>query len=210
MVWAPFANKRGMLTGTIVELAPLRPEHAADLFEAGREPEIWRYMPITGFDSQAAVERWIAEAQEAEAAGREQPFAIIELSTGRAVGSTRYLDIRPEERALEIGWTWLAPAVQRTGLNREAKFLLLRHAFETLGLLRVAFFTDAENGRSRAALVRLGTTYEGTLRLHRARERNNFARNSAAYSVIAPDWSGVKLRLELSLGRHARLSRIAR
>jgi RimJ/RimL family protein N-acetyltransferase len=199
-----------MLTGSFVGLTPLRPEHAAELFEAGREPEIWRYMPITGFESPADVEGWIAEAREAEATGREQPFAIIELSSGRVVGSTRYLDIRREERALEIGWTWLAPAAQRTGLNREAKFLLLREAFETQGFLRVAFLTDAENGRSRSALVRLGATYEGTLRLHRARERNNFARNSAAYSVIAPDWSGVKLRIELSLGRHARLSRIAR
>lgn len=207
MVWEPFANKRGMLKGSLVELAPLRPCHAADLFEAGRDPEIWRYMPIAGFDLLAAVEGWIAEAQEAEEAGRELPFAIIELSTGRAVGSTRYLDIRREERALEIGWTWLAPAAQRTGLNRESKFLLLRHAFETLGQLRVAFFTDAENGRSRSALVRLGATYEGTLRLHRARERNGFARNSAAYSVIARDWPSVKVRLELSLKRHARLSR---
>ncbi|MGP6158999.1 MAG: GNAT family N-acetyltransferase [Vulcanimicrobiaceae bacterium] len=199
-----------MLIGSLVELTPLRPEHAADLFEAGREPEIWRYLPITGFESLGAVEAWIAEAEQAEAAGKEQPFAVIDLRTGRAVGSTRYLDIRPQERAREIGWTWLTPSVQRTGLNRETKFLLLRHAFETLGVLRVAFFTDAENGRSRSALVRLGATYEGTLRLHRARERNNFSRDSAAYSVIAPDWPGVKLRLELWLGRHARLTRSVR
>jgi RimJ/RimL family protein N-acetyltransferase len=199
-----------MLTGTLVDLVPLHPSHAAELFEAGRDPELWRYMPISGLDSSAAVERWIDEAQAAESAGTEQPFAVVERHTGRAVGSTRYLDVKPDERALEIGWTWLEPRVQRSGLNREAKFLLLRHAFETLGVLRVAFFTDAENGRSRSALVRLGATYEGTLRLHRARARNNFARNSAAYSIIAPDWSGVKLRLELSLGKHARLSHSVR
>jgi N-acetyltransferase len=198
------------MQGLLVELAPLRPEHAADLFEAGRDPEIWRYMPTTGFHSLADVERWVEEAQRAEADGLEQPFAIVELRSGRAVGSTRYLDIRPVERALEIGYTWLAPSAQRTGINREAKFLLLCRAFEELGMLRVAFFVDEQNGRSRSALVRLGATYEGTLRLHRAQPRNDFARNSAAYSIIAPDWPAVKMRLELSLRRHARLSRSVR
>jgi len=190
-----------MVPGRSIDLEPLEHRHAADLFRAGARPEIWRFMPIRGFANEAAVTRWIDSALEAAAAGRELPFAIVDRASGAVIGSTRYLDIRPEERSLEIGWTWLAPSHQRTSVNTEAKYLLLRHAFEERGVLRVAFFTDAQNGRSRAALVRLGAVYEGTLRLHRARAINGFERDSAAYSIIAPEWPSLKSRLESKLRR---------
>jgi len=190
-----------MLTGRTIDLEPLELRHAADLFHAGARPEIWRHMPIRGFTTPAGAIRWIETALEAAAGGREEPFAIVDRSSGRAVGSTRFLDIRPDERALEIGWTWLAPSHQRTAANTEAKYLLLREAFEERLVLRVAFFTDAQNGRSRAALVRLGATYEGTLRLHRARAINGYERHSAAYSIIAPEWPSIKARLESKLRR---------
>ncbi len=190
-----------MLIGRFVELVPLAREHGADLFAASARPDIWRHMPLRGFTDLSAVHRWIDAARFAAAEGREEPFAIIDRATGRAVGSTRYLDIRFEERALEIGWTWLGVAHQRTRANTESKYLLLRRAFEERDVLRVAFFTDAQNGRSRAALVRLGATYEGTLRFHRARAVNGFARDSAAYSIVAPEWPSLKSRLESKLRR---------
>lgn len=193
-----------MLEGRFVRLVPLDAQHAADLFAAAARPEIWRYMPLRGFSTQHDLERWIAAAREAADAGSEEPFAIVEIATGTAIGSTRFLDIRPLERAVEIGWTWLAPEHQRTPANTEAKFLLLREAFEVREYLRVAFFTDAQNGRSRAALVRLGATYEGTLRSHRARAINGFERDSAVYSIIAPEWRKVRNDLERRLAKPPR------
>ena len=193
-----------MLKGRFVSLVPLAASHAADLFVAASRPEIWRHMPVRGFSTIADLERWIDEAIARAADGSEEPFAIVDNATGTAIGSTRFLDIEPLGRSLEIGWTWLAPAHQRTVANTESKFLLLSEAFEVRNYLRVAFFTDAENGRSRAALVRMGATYEGTLRLHRARAIDGFSRNSAAYSVVAPEWRKVKTILEGRLNRRPR------
>jgi RimJ/RimL family protein N-acetyltransferase len=190
-----------MLCGQTIDLEPLEQRHAADLFRAAARPEIWRFMPIRGFTSPGGITRWIDTALEAAAQGREEPFAIVERASGSAIGSTRFLDIRPDERSIEIGWTWLAPAHQRTSANTEAKLLLLRQAFEERLVLRVAFYTDAQNGRSRAALVRLGAVYEGTLRSHRARAINGYERDSAAYSIIAPEWPSLKARLESKLRR---------
>lgn len=192
-----------MLKGRYICLVPLAATHATDLFAAASRPEIWRHMPVRGFTAVGDTERWIDEALAAAKDGREEPFAIVDNATGSAIGSTRFLDIRVAERALEIGWSWVAPAHQRTAVNSEAKYLLLREAFEARDILRVAFFTDAENGRSRASLVRFAT-YEGTLRLHRARPINNFERNSAAYSIIAPEWRKVKTILEGKINRRQR------
>jgi len=191
------------MLGRFVEVVPLARVHAADLFVAAARPDIWRHMPIRGFSDLSAVERWIDAALHAAQNEREEPFAIVDRASGKAIGSTRYLDVRCEERALEIGWTWLAGPFQRTSANTESKYLLLRQAFEERDVLRVAFFTDAQNGRSRAALVRLGATYEGTLRSHRARAANGFSRDSAAYSIIAPEWPALRTRLESKLRRHA-------
>ena len=193
-----------VLEGRFVSLVPLEGLHAAELFSAASRPEIWRHMPVRGFTGIADVERWIDAARESARSGTEEPYAIVDNATGSAIGSTRFLDIKPAERALEIGWTWLAPAHQRTAANSESKFLLLAEAFESRDVLRVTFFTDADNGRSRAALVKLGAVYEGTLRLHRARAINNFERHSAVYSIIATEWRKVKFDLERRLSRPPR------
>lgn len=192
-----------MLEGRYINLVPLDRSHAAELFAAASRPEIWRFMPVRGFTALVDIERWIDTARQAADAGIEEPYAIVEVASGVAIGSTRFLDIREAERAVEIGWTWIAPSFQRTAINSEAKYLLLREAFEARDYLRVGFYTDAENGRSRASLVRFAT-YEGTLRLHRARAINNFERHSAVYSVIAPEWRKVKTILEGKISRRPR------
>ena len=181
------------LIGSAVELVSLRTEHAAQLYEAGLDPAIWRWLPGDEFGSIEEARVWIARALATAAGGGEEPFAIVERASGRVVGSTRFCDVRPDEHALEIGMTWLAPAAQRTGLNLEAKYLMLRHAFEDRKAQRVAFFTDEHNGRARASLVRLGATYEGTLRFHRM---NGVRRNSAAYSILVTEWAQVRAGIE--------------
>ncbi len=202
-------KKVSMLEGRFVRLVPLEAHHATDLFAAAARPEIWRYMPLRGFSSVLDCERWIAAAREAADAGTEESFAIVNNASGAAIGSTRYLNITPLERAVEVGWTWLAPEHQRTPANTEAKFLLLREAFEVREYLRVAFYTDAQNGRSRAALVRLGAVYEGTLRSHRARAINGFERDSAVYSIIASEWRKVRTDLERRLAKPPRFGTAA-
>ncbi|MBA2315299.1 MAG: GNAT family N-acetyltransferase, partial [Chloroflexi bacterium] len=132
-------------------------------------------------------------------AGTELPFVTVERATGRPIGSSRYLNIALEHRRLEIGWTWVARAWQGRGANREAKLLMLEHAFEALGCLRVEFKTDALNERSRAALLGIGATFEGVFRKHMLMPdgRN---RDSAWYSITDDDWPDVRARLRASLG----------
>ena len=136
------------LEGSVVRLEPLDHHHAPDLFAAGRDEELWAYMPRAGFASLDDAEAWIESAQADLRAGHALPFATVLRETGRAVGSTRFLDIRPRDRALEIGWTWLAREVLRSPVNTECKWLLMRHAFEDLGAARVQLKTDGRNERS--------------------------------------------------------------
>jgi N-acetyltransferase len=179
--------------GALVRLEPLRPHHAPDLIEAGSDPSVWRYLmehPRTLADMQGLIDR----ALHAERSGRELPFAIIDTASGRAVGSTRYEDILPGHRSLEIGWTWLGAPWQRTPRNTQCKLMLLTHAFETLGAVRVQMKADVRNHRSRAAIERIGAVYEGTLRRNRILP-DGFLRDSAYYSIIGEEWPAVKLRL---------------
>jgi RimJ/RimL family protein N-acetyltransferase len=128
------------------------------------------------------------------------PFATVEAATGRPIGSSRYMNIVLEHRRLEIGWTWLAPPWQRTGANREAKLLMLTHAFEVLGCRRVEFKTDSTNEASRTALLGIGATFEGIFRKHMVMPGDG-VRHSAWYSVVDDEWPAVKTRLEESLRR---------
>jgi RimJ/RimL family protein N-acetyltransferase len=148
----------------------------------------------------ASLRTWFEAAHANAAAGDEVPFATIDLASGRAVGSSRYMSIAPEHRRLEIGWTWLGTAFQRTGANREAKLLQLTHAFETLDAERVEFKTHARNVASRTALLGIGATFEGVLRHHTIMPDGS-NRDSAFYGVIAPEWPAVKTRLEGLLER---------
>lgn len=179
-----------VLIGTHARLEPLAPSHATQLFEAGAVDEVWRHLVWPPFRTVADADAYIRSATD----GTQLAFATVDSVTGRVVGSTRYLDIRPEHRGLEIGWTWLTPAAQRTAINTECKWLLLRHAFETIGCERVQLKTDHLNERSQRAIERIGAVREGVLRRHMQR-RNGTWRDTVMYSIIAPEWTAVRARL---------------
>jgi RimJ/RimL family protein N-acetyltransferase len=191
-------NLATVLEGRGVRLEPLRQRHEQALFEAARDERIWRWMPYDASASPETFHAWLEDALAASSAGTEAAFATIDVSTGEPVGSTRYLALRPEHRVLEIGWTWLAPAYWQTGANVEAKLLMLEHAFEHLGCLRVEFKTDARNERSRAALAALPAQFEGVFRKHML-VRGTERRDSAYYSVIDDEWPEVRDNLRLRL-----------
>jgi N-acetyltransferase len=183
------------LTGKLVRLELLQMKHAVELYQVAQDPSIWTYMPMTPIGSLAEMEQVIAKACQEQEAGVSLPFAIIDLARNRAVGSTRYLDIQPANRGLEIGWTWLSPSVQRTGINTECKYLLLRHAFETWGMIRVQLKTHHLNFKSQRAIERLGAVKEGTLRNHIIMPDGSY-RHSVYYSIIEGEWPLVKAGLE--------------
>lgn len=184
-----------------VRLEPLRVEHAADLFERCMDESVWRYAverPSTVEEMRAFIQRAI----DAQARGTELPFAIVELATGCAVGSTRYLEVTPFHGCLEIGWTFLGVAWQRTGANTQCKYMLLSHAFDVLNATRVQLKADARNTPSRTAIERIGGVYEGTLRKHRVLA-DGYIRDSAYYSVVREEWPRVRERLEVMLRARA-------
>jgi RimJ/RimL family protein N-acetyltransferase len=185
------------LAGQWVRLEPLTESHAEDLFAVGQALEVWAYLwrgPLTSVED---AREWIQGALREAADGSQLPFAIVNLATGRAVGSTRYLDIARADRRLEIGWTWLGQEFWRTPLNTECKYLLLRHAFETLGCLRVQLKTDSRNTRSQQAIERLGAVKEGVLRKHMIlRLKENYQRDTVMYSILDAEWPAVKAQLE--------------
>jgi N-acetyltransferase len=188
-----------VLEGERIRLEPLRPDHFADLAAVAFDPALWRWT-IMGPQDEPGLRRWFDLALANAEAGTERPFATIDRASGRAIGSSRYMSIVPEHRRLEIGWTWVATAFQRTGTNREAKLLQLTHAFETLGANRVEFKTHSLNERSRAALAGIGATFEGVFRNHSIMPDGSI-RHSAYFSVIAEEWPDVKARLEAGLAR---------
>jgi RimJ/RimL family protein N-acetyltransferase len=188
-----------VLEGSRVRLEPLRPDHLADLALVAFDPPLWEWT-IMGPQDEAGLRRWVETALANADAGTERPFATIDRATGRAIGGSRYLSIVPEHRRLEIGWTWVGTAFQRTGANREAKLLQLTHAFETLGANRVEFKTHARNQRSRNALAGIGATFEGVFRNHMVMPDGSI-RDSAWFSVIAEEWPTVKASLEARLRR---------
>ncbi len=181
-----------VLLGKEVRLEPLGLVHAQGLYNRGRVEADWTYLPRSCFVDLADTRHWIDEAL---AAAGQLPFAIVETAKDRVIGSTRYLNIRPEHRSLEIGWTWLGQNWQRTAINTETKLLLLSHAFEKLGCMRVEFKTDARNEGSQRALQRIGATKEGVLRNHMI-VQDDFVRDSVYFSVISNEWLDIKERLE--------------
>ena len=188
-----------MLEGRIVRLEPLATDHADDLWEASRDPSIWRWLPIVQPQTREGWQAWIDDALGRVEAGLEIAFATVLSETGRAAGSTRYLALRPEHRSLEIGWTWLAPSAWGTGANTEAKLLQLEHAFDTLGCRRVEFKTDALNERARPALAGLPAQFEGIHRKHML-VRDGANRDSAWYSIVDDEWPAVRDGLRRRVG----------
>ncbi len=189
-----------LLEGRHVRLEPLALRHAEGLFEASRAAGIWTYLLIPQFVSVDAVHDWITDSLRAQSAGSDVAFATVRQSDGRVMGSTRFLEIRRPHRCLEIGWTWLSPEGQRTAGNTEAKYLMLRHAFEALGAVRVQLKTDARNEKSRQAILRLGAVEEGTLRKYQTRF-DGYVRDTVIFSITAEEWPAVKTRLKDRLAR---------
>jgi RimJ/RimL family protein N-acetyltransferase len=184
------------LEGELVRLEPLAPAHEDDLWEASRDPATWRWMSIVQPATRAELRAWLDDAL----ASGDLAFATVLRSTGRAVGSTRFLSLRPEHASVEIGWTWLAPSAWGTGANVEAKLLMLGYAFERLGCRRVELKTDAQNERSRRAMEALPAQFEGIHRKHML-VRGGERRDSAWYSVLDDEWPAVRANLLRRLGR---------
>jgi RimJ/RimL family protein N-acetyltransferase len=186
-----------VLEGIHVRLEPLSRKHIAGLCEVGLEEQLWRWIPTpvrTADDMAAYVELALKE----QANGVSLPFAQIEKATGRLIGSTRYMNIDRVHHRLEIGCTWIGREWQRTAANTEAKYSLLRHAFETLGCMRVELKTDSLNDKSRAAILRIGAKEEGIFRNHMITSSGRI-RHTVYFSVIDSEWPEVKSRLERKL-----------
>ncbi len=190
------------LEGRYVRLEPLAKGHLAGLAEVGLDEELWRWIP-TQVRTMEEMAEYIETALGEQERGVSLPFAIIEKAAGRAIGSTRYGNIDRTHHRVEIGWTWVARDWQRTAMNTEAKYLLLRHAFETLGCMRVELKTDSLNERSRAAILRLGAREEGIFRNHMITASGRI-RHTVYFSIIDSEWPAVKARLEtiLSSNKH--------
>jgi RimJ/RimL family protein N-acetyltransferase len=190
------------LEGTHVRLESLTEAHLTGLAEVGLDEELWRWIP-TAVRTKEEMAAYIKTALNEQERGTSLPFAIMEKATGRAIGSTRYGNIDRTHHRVEIGWTWVAREWQRTAMNTEAKYLLLRHAFETLGCIRVELKTDSLNERSGAAIMRLGAREEGIFRNHMITESGRI-RHTVYFSIIDSEWPAVKERLETKLSSHKR------
>ncbi len=184
-----------VLTGKYVQLEPLSLEHVPELAQVGSDPSIWRYMLYGDVINEQRMAAWVRDILSRQAAGTDLPFAVRHMPTGRLAGATRYLEIRAQHRGLEIGGTWSGVEFQRTPVNTEAKYLLMQHAFETLGCIRVQLKTDLRNERSQKAIERLGAVREGVLRNHMVLEDGTY-RHSVYYSILDTEWPVIKQRLE--------------
>jgi N-acetyltransferase len=183
------------LEGHIVRLEPLASRHHDGLRAAASPAEIWDYWSFNAGASDSAFDEWFDGAVAEAADGGDAHFATILQASGEPVGSTSFCTIREQDRGVEIGWTWLTPAVWGTGANTEAKFLQLQYAFETLGCIRVEWDTYEHNARSRAALTKLGATFEGVWRNYSIRREDGNKVSSAFYSVIDDEWPTVRANL---------------
>lgn len=197
MIWPPAGAP---LEGSIVRLEPIETGHRGPLLAASGAPEAWTWIDRRVPGDERAFSEWFETRLGASRAGSEWCFVTISTDTSEPVGSSSYLQIRPEHDGLEIGWTWLHPSAWRTGANREAKLLMLAHAFDELGAMRVEFKTDARNEKSRNALLGIGATFEGIFRSHVIMPTGPL-RDSAYYSVIASEWLAVRTHLEGLLDR---------
>ncbi|WP_405095561.1 GNAT family N-acetyltransferase [Micromonospora sp. NBC_01412] len=176
-------------------LEPLTEAHLSDLAKVARHDDIWTYLDEATPEAEQEVDSLITEALQEQEQGSRLPFAIINRDDARAIGTISYIDIQPTHHGLEIGWAWISPAYWSKGIARESSYLLMRHAFEDLGAVRIAFKTDSRNVRSQRAIEGLGATREGVFRNHRIL-RDGFLRTSHFYSVIADEWPAVRASIE--------------
>jgi RimJ/RimL family protein N-acetyltransferase len=186
-----------ILEGRHVRLEPLALKHAAGLAAVGLDEDLWKWIP-TPVRSAEELNAYVQTALNEQAKGSALPFVLIETSTGCIIGSTRYGNIDRDHYRVEIGWTWVARQWQRTAINTEAKYLLLRHAFERLKCIRVELKTDSLNERSRAAILRIGAREEGTFRNHMITASGRI-RHTVYFSILDGEWPEVKARLEAKI-----------
>lgn len=186
-----------VLEGKHVRLEPLSESHHEGLCAIGLDPELWKMIPSQVLDAEQMM-GYIRAALADRERGTAMPFATIEKASGTIVGSTRYMNIDATHKRVEIGSTWIAPPWQRTAINTEAKYLMMRHAFETLGCNRVELKTDSLNIKSRNAILRIGARQEGILRSHMVTWSGRL-RDTVYFSVIAPEWPEVKANLEAKM-----------
>lgn len=189
-----------VLQGQHVRLEPMTEEHVPGLAEIGVGQSFWDFMLYGNMNSVDDMRNWTRDILLRAQRGSDLPFAVIHLASGRVAGATRYLNIMPRDRGLEIGGTWYGLEFQRTPVNTECKYLLLQHAFETLGCIRVQLKTDQRNERSQKAIERLGAVREGVLRNHMILPDGRY-RHSVFYSILDTEWPAVKSRLEEMLKR---------
>src|ERR1043166_926988 len=192
--------KSVVLQGKHVRLEPLSEEHVSGLAAIGVGQSFWDFMVYGDINTVEDMSRWVKELLSRAEKGTDLPFAVIHLPSGRVAGATRYLNIMPKDRGLEIGGTWYGVDFQRTVVNTECKYLLLHHAFETLGCIRVQLKTDLRNERSQKAIERLGAVKEGILRNHMILPDGRI-RHSVFYSILDTEWPAVKSRLETMMNR---------
>lgn len=189
-----------VLTGKHVRLEPMTEAHVAGLAEIGAGQDFWHFMLYGDMNTEEDMRNWVKDILARAEKGTDLPFVAIHLESGRVAGATRYLNIMPHDRGLEIGGTWYGSEFQRTAVNTECKYLLLSHAFETLGMIRVQLKTDSRNERSQKAMERVGAKKEGILRNHMILPDGYF-RHSIFYSILDTEWEEVKKRLEEMLMR---------
>lgn len=195
----PMTVETVALEGKFIRLEPLSLAHFDALCEIGLDEELWRYT-TSYIRTPDQMRAYLQAALNEQAQATALPFATVEKSSGRVVGSTRLANIDRINHRAEIGWTWVATERQRTPVNTEAKYLMLTHAFEVMGCLRVEFKTDSINLKSRAALLRIGAKEEGTFRNHMITDTGRI-RHSAYFSIIDTEWPAVKAGLEEKLAR---------
>jgi RimJ/RimL family protein N-acetyltransferase len=187
------------LEGQHVRLEPLKAHHVEPLLKAARDPKIWQFTTVV-MNTVADIQKYVETALDWQNAGTAVPFVTMERGSHRVIGSTRFANIDRDHRRAEIGWTWLSPEYWRTPINTEAKYLMLRHAFEQWKCVRVELKTNAKNARSRAAILRIGAKEEGTLRHHMIQPDGSY-RDSVYYSILDEEWPAVKKRIEERLAK---------
>ena len=189
-----------ILEGNVVRLEPLCEAHIPALAFAGQDDAIWKFMLYDAPTNKKRMTAWVRDMLSRQQDGTDLPFTVIHLESGRAAGATRYLEMRPLHRSLEIGGTWFSPEFQQTVVNTECKYLMLKYAFEDMKCIRVQFKADVRNERSVRAIERLGAVREGVLRNHYILQDGTF-RDSVYFSILDQEWPGVKVKLETKLAQ---------
>ena len=189
-----------VLTGKHVRLEPMTEAHVPALTEIGVGQTFWDFMVYGRMETAEDMRGWVHDILSRAEKGTDLPFVAVHLASGRVAGATRYMNIMPNDRGLEIGGTWYGPEFQRTMVNTECKYLLLHHAFEALGCIRVQLKTDLRNERSQKAIERIGAVKEGILRNHMILPDGHI-RHSVYYSILDTEWPDVKKNLENMMNR---------